>query len=103
MSNYKRKKRRQRKIGWTSDGRLHSRNRDAQTQLLTKTKYKRAKLKKITILAKRKPNAPKWFSDEDGWFVWKRYEKQKDADNALKALRIRQGYYHSYYDFKIGV
>ena len=102
MSNHKRKKPKAKKDGWTSMGRLYSRNRDAQTGLLPEQPpHRRTKTKSIPIMAKRKPNAPKWFhKDDGGWRVWSRYEKMRDAENALKAMQ--KGWPSKYHELRIG-
>ena len=99
--NHKRKKKRERKDGWSSNARLHSRTRDAQTGTLIEKHGKRKKTKKIPIMAKRKSNAPKWFHRDDGdWFVWQRYEKMRDAENALAAMS--KGWPSKYHELTIG-
>ena len=100
MANYKRKKKRQRNLGWSSNSRLHKHRRiDEQ---LTRDLHKRKKSKTIVVLAKSKPGKPTWWNrlGTEDWFVWSRYEKKKDANNALKNLR-NKAYPSEYYEFKI--
>lgn len=108
MANYKRKKKRERKSGWSSESRLHSRKKienflDQQLEP-PRNLTKRKKDKTIAILAKSKPGKPRWWNKihpKNDWFVWKRYEKPKDAINAIKQLK--KGFQSNFYEFIIDV
>jgi len=100
MSNYKRKKKKLRKDGWSSNSRLHKHKK----RIIPEEKsYSRKKAKKIAILAKSKPKKASWWNPRGtkDWFVWSRYEKMKDAENALRSLRTKR-FTSEYYEFKIG-
>ena len=105
MANYKRKKKKERKEGWSSESRLHSRTRLASffDEQITPNpqKHRRKKSKNIEILAKSKPGAPRWWNKfgTKGWFVWAKYEKIKDAENAL--VHLQKNWQNKHYEFKI--
>ena len=101
MSNYKRKKKKQRKSGWGSSGRLHKHEKRKLPQ--TRNIYKRQKAKKIIVLAKSLPGKTVWWNRNrtTDWFVWSRYEKMKDAQNAMKRLIRKDNYPGNNYEFKI--
>ena len=98
MSNYKRKKKKLRKDGWSSSGRLHKHKRKVLPS--EEKSYPRKKIKKVVILAKSKPGKTFWWNPRKthDWFVWSRYEKQKDAENALRTLTKSR--WNEYYEFK---
>ena len=98
MTNFKRKKKKRRKDGWSSLGRLHKHKRIEESH---RNLTKRQKSKNIIIYAKSLPGAPTWWNrlGTADWFVWARYEKMKDAENALVNLNKKLT---NRYDFKIG-
>ena len=100
MSNYKRKKKKQRKSGWSSSSKLHKHKRIDESTV--RNLSKRKKTKAIIVLAKSKPGKPTWWNrlGTTDWFVWSRYEKMKDAENALKGMRTKR-YPSEFYEFKI--
>ena len=99
MVKHKRKKQRQRGMGWGSDNKTYSTRKVPALEEYHQSHF-RKKFKCIAILAKGKPNKSRWFMRREGWFVWKRYEKLRDAENALKTL-VRKQYPSEYYEFKI--
>ena len=106
MSNYKRKKKKTRDIGWTVDGKKYSETKgliDADEQINPNPqKHTRKKSKSVVIMAKSKPGKARWWNKRGtkDWFIWKRYEKINDATNALKTL-TRSGYQAEIYEFRI--
>ena len=99
MTNFKRKKKKRQKDGWSSLGRLHKHKRIEESH---RNLTKRQKSKNIIIYAKSLPGAPTWWNrlGTADWFVWARYEKMKDAENAIRILTKNKQNKH--YEFRIG-
>ena len=98
MTNFKRKKKKRRKDGWSSSGRLHKHEKRMLDED-TRNRTKRTKIKRIGILARYKGTTWKWWTKKD-WFVRARYEKMKDAENAIRILTKNKQNKH--YEFRIG-
>lgn len=63
--------------------------------------YKRKKTKKVVLIATPTHNPkPRWWMRKNE-YVWGRYERVRDANKALTALKKKKGWWYSYYSFRI--
>jgi len=104
MAHHKRKKQKRTPyVGYklARDGEDHSnyKRRTEHELELNKTSRIRKKKKRIVIQAKSKPGKSWWWG-RHGWFVWSKYEKMRDAENAISVLRKKR-YTGDTYNFRI--